>query len=222
MIDGVHELARSRVGGARLDRDRALADRGGKLVHRKQRGCDIRTAEALEAGKRQQRCVDDAVVELAQPRLDIAPKRHDAEIRPQSFHQRLPSQRSGADHGPLRQLRDRRGLAADEDVAHVLARQAGDKRQSIGQPGRQILGRVHGEIDLVRQQRLLDLLGEQPLAAGLRERAILDRVAGRADDVQGDPHLVESVGGGEACAHLVRLRERQRRAARADAQQRRA
>ena len=37
---------------------------------------------------------------------------------------------------------------------------------------------MHGEIDVAAQQRLLDLLGEQALAALLRQRPVLDGVAG--------------------------------------------
>ncbi len=38
-----------------------------------------------------------------------------------------------------------------------------------------------------REQRLLDFFGEQPLAAGVGERPILDHVAGCADDIDLDP-----------------------------------
>ena len=94
---------------------------------------------------------------------------------------------------------------------------AGD-RQARRQHGRHVLHGMHGEVDLAGQQRLLDLLGEKALAAGLRQRPVLDAVAGRRDDA----HL-ELVAGRAPCAassrslHLARLRQRQRRAARADA-----
>ena len=80
---------------------------------------------------------------------------------------------------------------------------------------------MHGEVDGAGQQRLLDLLGEQPLAAGLGERPVLDRVAGGADDLDLDPLGVEAAGGGEPALHLARLHQRQRRAARADTENRR-
>ena len=40
---------------------------------------------------------------------------------------------------------------------------------------------MHREVDRAGGQRLLDLLGEQALAADLRQRPVLDRVAGGAD-----------------------------------------
>ena len=76
---------------------------------------------------------------------------------------------------------------------------------------------MHGEIDRARQQGLLDLLGKQALAALLRERAVDDLVAGGLDDRELDSILGEAVRGSEPPPHLARLRKRQRRAARADA-----
>ena len=76
---------------------------------------------------------------------------------------------------------------------------------------------MHGEVDLAGQQRLLDLLGEKALAAGLGERPVLDAVAGGLDgaDLEGMP--AGAVRRLQALLHLARLRQRQRRAARADA-----
>ena len=76
---------------------------------------------------------------------------------------------------------------------------------------------MHGEVDLAGQQRLLDLLGEQPLAAGLGERPVLDAVAGGLDDAHLELVPAGAVRRLQALAHLARLGQRQRRAARADA-----
>ena len=86
---------------------------------------------------------------------------------------------------------DRR-LAADEDIARVLALEAGRQHQPVRQHRRHVLGRMHREIDVAAQQRLLDLLGEQALAAVLGQRPVLDRVAGGADDLELDRRLVQS------------------------------
>ena len=77
---------------------------------------------------------------------------------------------------------------------------------------------MHGEIDLVVEQCEIELFGEQALAAGLGERAVLDGVAGRADHADGDRLLGDAVCMGELRTHLMRLGERQGRAARADPQ----
>ncbi len=70
------------------------------------------------------------------------------------------------------------------------------------------------------EQRLLDLLGEETLAADLRQRPIADDVAGGADDLERDAGGVEAMGGGEERLHQPRLRQRERTAAGADAQNR--
>ncbi len=49
------------------------------------------------------------------------------------------------------------------------------------QRGRHVLRRMHRDIDAAVEQRLLDLLGEQALAAGFRERPVLDTVAAGRD-----------------------------------------
>ena len=77
---------------------------------------------------------------------------------------------------------------------------------------------MHREVDGAAEQRLLDFLGEEPLAAEVGERPVLDDVAGGADDLDLDPLGIEAAGRGEAALHLARLHQRQRRAARADAQ----
>ena len=79
---------------------------------------------------------------------------------------------------------------------------------------------MHREIDGAVEQRLLDLLGEQALAADLRERPVLDHVAGGADRHDRDRVGCDPVGGRQPGTHLVRLPQRQRAAARADAQKR--
>ena len=80
---------------------------------------------------------------------------------------------------------------------------------------------MHGEIDAAVEQRLLDLLGEQALAADLGQRAVLDRVAGGADDDELDRVLAHIQGGRQPGAHRARLHQRQRAAAGADTQDRR-
>ena len=80
---------------------------------------------------------------------------------------------------------------------------------------------MHGEIDSAGKQCFFDLLGEQPLAAGLGEWPVLDRIAGGADDLDFDVSGIEAAGGGEPALHLARLHQRKRRTARSDAQDRR-
>ncbi len=80
---------------------------------------------------------------------------------------------------------------------------------------------MHGKVDGAGDERLLDLLGEETLAAGIRQRPVADRVAGGADDLEHDCFRGELVRGREAVAHLLRLGKRQRATARADDERRR-
>ena len=79
-----------------------------------------------------------------------------------------------------------------------------------GSSGRHVLGGMHREIDRAREQRLLDLLGEQPLAAGLRQRPVLDAVARGADRDDLDRVRATPCAAASAVAHHARLRQRQR------------
>ena len=78
---------------------------------------------------------------------------------------------------------------------------------------------MDGRVDRAGEQRRVDLLGEQALAAGVGERPVLDRVAARADDLKRDPLDLPAVRLGQAAARLVRLDERQRRTARSEGKQ---
>jgi hypothetical protein len=79
---------------------------------------------------------------------------------------------------------------------------------------------MHGKVDGAGKQRLLDLLGEQALAAFLGERPVADHVARGADRLERDRLRGKGVRGGEAIAHELGLRERERAAARADDERR--
>ena len=218
VVDLGDQSARRCVVGAGLDADRALADRRQKFIDVEQSRCGVKQAEPLQAGDGEQRRVGFAGLDLAQPRLDVAAQRHDGKVRPQALDQGLPPQRCRADHRAARQIAQGFGLSADEGVARILARQKRRQHQAGRQHGGHVLRRMHREVDGAAEQRVLDLLGEQPLAAEVVERPVLDDVAGGADDLDLDPRGIEAAGRGEAALHLARLHQRQRRAARADAQ----
>ena len=120
---------------------------------------------------------------LAQPRLDVAAQQLDAKVRAQPQRLRLAAQRGGAEPRAVGQGGDRIGDGRNQRVAHVLAF---GRKPAIATPsgssGRQILGRMHRDVDPPVEERRVDFLGEQPLAAGLGERPILDHVAAGADD----------------------------------------
>ena len=103
---------------------------------------------------------------------------------------RLPADRGGADQRAQRQAGERvggidrcigRAQAEDQRVARVLARQRAGQHDAGRQRGLQVLQAVHREVDAAVGQRLVDLLGEQALAADVGQAAVLHRVAGGAD-----------------------------------------
>lgn len=210
MIEGSDEWNDAGIIGARLHRDCALADGRREILERNDRGSLVLVAETLQAGQRQQRCMNVAGFQLAQPCLNIAAESDDLQVRPGAAHQRLTAQRGRADDGAVRQVGDRSGDAAQENVAHVLAFQEGGEDQAVGEHGRHVLGGMHGDVGAAVKQRLLDFLGEQPLAAGLGQGPVLDAVAaGLQDEDLG--HLVwQAVGGAQPGCDLLCLGEGER------------
>ena len=84
---------------------------------------------------------------------------------------------------PGRELRERAGLPCDEAVAHVLASGHRADHDVGGILGRQVLERVHGQVDLTVAKRALELRREEPLPADLGQRlaGLLRSIAGRRD-----------------------------------------
>src|SRR3974390_272881 len=102
--DAGDERARLRIVVTRLDRHDALTDRGEEFLDRKYAACRLSEAETLEARERKQRGVDRALFKLAQAGSAPSPDRNNLEIGAQVLHDRLPAERSRADHGAGRQL----------------------------------------------------------------------------------------------------------------------
>jgi hypothetical protein len=81
---------------------------------------------------------------------------------------------------------------------------------------------MHGEIDRAGKQRLLDLLGEQSLAADIGKPPVLHPVAGGADghDLKRAGRAEAGMGRDQLVAHARGLDQRHRTAAGPDAQRR--
>ena len=119
--------------------------------------------------------------------------------------------RTGADRRAVRQVGDRR--RADDPVAHVGARQHRGDRDRRRADRLDILHRMHRAIDVAAEQRAVEFLGPQRLAADLGERAVLHLVAGGPDHDDLDRDAVRR---DQRVAHHARLDERERRAAGAE------
>ena len=63
----------------------------------------------------------------------------------------------------------------------ILARGKGAEHEPVGQHRGHVLQAVHGDVDAAVEQRLLDLLHEERLAAEVGEGDVGEAVAGRPD-----------------------------------------
>jgi len=122
----------------------------------------------------------------------------------------------------VRQPGERGGLAREQDVARILALERCPDHQTVRQPSRQILRRMHREVDPPVEQGQLQLLAEQPLAAEIGERAVGNAVPGgpHHHDLEGSGSRELGIGAAKRTTHEVGLGPGQPRAARADAQTR--
>ena len=118
-----------------------------------------------------------AGVALGEPRVDVAAQVDDLQVGPAMQELGASAQRRGADDGALPQVGDALDVARDQHVARILARQEGGDDEARRLRRRHVLHAVHRGVDAAREQRLLDLLDEQALAAGLGQRPVLDDVA---------------------------------------------
>ena len=122
-----------------------------------------------------------------------------------------PPQAAGADASPRRKRGERYAGARDEHVAGVGALGDGGQPQAGRQRRGQVFHGMDGAIDASGQQRLFDLLDEEPFATDVGERAVDEAIAGRLDDDEGRAALW--VAAGERVAGPRGLRQSQRTAA---------
>jgi len=215
-VDCGEDGQRPLVAQPRGQSDRGLADRRQEALDVERHAGAMGEAETVQPGDRQQRRVDRAAFSLTQSRLDAAAQQFDLQVRPQSARLRLATQRGGPKTRAMRQSRERIGEGRDQRVARVLADEKAAKNHSVGQKRRQVLGRVHGRVDPPFEKGGVDLLGEEALAASVRERAVQNEIARRADHAEFDRRLVPALRQGDEPARLLRLREGERGAAGAE------
>ncbi len=207
------------VAGANLERDDALSGRRHAGLRRQRHGDAIAEAEAFQPRRGEHEEVVVAAIELPQPRVHVAP---DARER-RAVHERAelgdPPDAAGADargraerRQQFRQRPRRGAVRQHERVAGIRPRQRGRHGEAVRQHRRHVLGAVYRDVDLVAQQRVLQLLDEEALAADLRQRRLLQAIAGGADDHEIDVEIPRFELGGDGAG----LPQRQLAAARAD------
>ena len=132
-----------------------------------------------------------------------------------------PPECRGADNGAVLQIGDAPHVACDQHVASILAWQEGRDGEPRRLGCRHVLHAVDRGVDAPRQQRFLDFLDEQALAAGLRQRPILDGIARGLDghDLDGAWRGEGRHCGRQCVAHQARLGEGELAAACAQSQE---
>ena len=167
-----------------LDGQRALAGRGrgGRRDRAARRSRPARPSRFRPARASTMR-VGIARVELGQAGVDVAAQ-----------HARSAGPAGGAAACAWRRrlavpMRAPCGRASNEAWLRLTKASRGSSRSGMaamtrpgGRLGRHVLHRVHRAVDAAVEQRLLDLLGEQPLAADLEQAAVLHAVAGGGDE----------------------------------------
>ena len=162
--------------GAHLQAQRALPGRRQHHVRIDHRADARVQAQPLQARGGQHDAVVLALVELAQPGVEVAPQRLHIQVRPDRLELHHPAQARGADPRALRQRLHRLETGRDPGIARVLALQHGAQREALGHLHRHVLERVHRQVSAALLQRDFQLLDEQALAADLRQRAVQDLV----------------------------------------------
>mmetsp|Transcript_84 Transcript_84/g.278 ORF Transcript_84/g.278 Transcript_84/m.278 type:complete len:419 (+) Transcript_84:28-1284(+) len=204
------------------DPDGALRDGGEHLLQREHAGDLVLEVEPPKAGVRQQGRGHVPLLQLPQPALHVAPEVHHLEAGVLGQDLRPPPERRGADHAVLRQGGKAVADGRDEGVPDVLPGQVAGQHRAGGKVGWHVLHGVHRDVDPTVQQGLVHLLGEEALAANVRERLRQDLVAGGLDDLDLDGAVLRELGVAllEQIPRQVGLRQGERRPPRADLHQR--
>ncbi len=107
---------------------------------------------------------------------------------------------------------------SDRCIMWILARRSGDDAKLRREHGRQILHRVDGDVDAPLEQRLLQLLDEEALAADIGERGGENFIAAGVDWNDFDREARRR--GGNGVAHHLGLDDRKLAGPRSDSERR--
>ncbi len=141
-----------------------------------------------------------AVGDLFEAGTDVAPEAGKGQVGAHPGQLGAPAHRTGRDPRPRPQVRQ---PGSDQGVTGVGPADDSVQSEALGRPGRQVLGRVDGEVGAPLQNRGLHLLDEHPLATQLPDRDLPALVAGGRDHHQLD--LQPGLGGAQGAGHLVGL-----------------
>ena len=132
--------------------------------------------EPFQSGRGQNNSIELAGVEFAQTCIDVTAQSMQIQSRESMPQLNLTPQTAGPDRCAGRQILKFRTVR-DECIAWIFAFRNRGEVDSIGKLKWNILQAVHGKIDAAVEQRFVDFLREQTLAADLRQRHVQNLVA---------------------------------------------
>ena len=174
-------------------------------------------SQAAQARQRQIGGVERTTFDFRQPGFDAAAQQFHLQIGPQVQRLRLAPEAGSADRGARWQVHQAFRLEGDEAIARVFALRHAGQHDAGRHAGGQIFHRMDRGINASVQQRLIQLLGEQALAALVLQTA-LNLVAAGHEAL--DRKLVDgcAMRSGQQARDMAALRQRQWRAARSQFQ----
>jgi N6-L-threonylcarbamoyladenine synthase len=202
------------------DADRTLRDGGQENILAENLMHAFSEAEPRETSHGEKRAVKLAFRHLPQTRFHIAADQRDLEIGPQAQGLSTAPERGGAERRSLWQITQTPCRMADKGIAHIGTRQIARFDQAIWQACWQILARMNRQIDRTGKLRLVDFLGEKPLAAAFGKRPVGDRIPCGADDGEWKGFFAFAGELHQGGARHQGLSHRQRRAAATKPQER--
>ena len=180
MVQHGEHVAAAGIVGTTLDADDALADRRQRQVEVELLRDVVRDAETLESRAGQQDRIELALVQPAQPCLDVAAQQFESQVGSRVTQLRLASRARRADARALWQVLEPLVAPRDESIERVRARQHRHDRETRRQFARHVLHRVDGDVRAAFLHRDFEFLDEETLAADLGQRAVEHAVALRA------------------------------------------
>ena len=163
--DRLHRLTRGVVVGATLEREDALSGRRDEAL-RIEHAADLGVSpQSLQPGAREHDRVELflGVRQLAQARVDVAADAHHVQILARGPQLGEAADAAGAHARARAQLLEGRRPA--EDVLAGRPRRGAVQRQAAGELAGDVLGRVHRQVDLPREQGALELAHPAGLVA---------------------------------------------------------
>ena len=202
---------KTRPGFQSLDGECPLADSGKHHVGAETLGDDISPAETTDAGSGEHNGIILTFLHFGDSGVDIAADVAEIEIGAEAGELRDAPERAGADDGTRAQKPE---LAADDGVEGVGPFGDGSDYEAFGKLGGEVLQAVNREVNATVEQGVFNFFGEQALTAHFGKRDVKDLVSTGVDDF----NRAGQASTFEFGLDMIRLPERELRAARADNQ----